>query len=59
MNIDKKDSQNIVNIDKSQKHKYNINLSKIVFGFIAFLIIFLIIIPIFLFKTKQYTILEA
>ncbi len=59
MNIDKKYSQNIVNVDKSQKHKYNRNISKIVFGFIAFLIIFMIIIPIILLKTKQYPILEA
>ena len=59
MNIDKKYSQNIVNVDESQKHKYNINISKIVFGFSAFLIIFMIIIPIILLKTKQYPILEA
>ena len=59
MNIDKKYSQNIVNVDESQKHKYNIHIPTILFGFIIFVIIFIIIIPTVLFKHKLYPILEA
>ena len=59
MTIDKKYSQNIVNVDKSHKHKYTTNISKVVFGFIVFLVIFMIIIPLLLLKNKQYNLLEA
>ncbi len=59
MTIDKKYSQNIVNVDKSHKHKYTTNISKVIFGFIVFLVIFMIIIPLLLLKNKQYNLLEA
>ena len=59
MTTDKKYSQNIVNVDKSHKHKYTTNISKVVFGFIVFLVIFMIIIPLLLLKNKQYNLLEA
>ncbi len=59
MNKDKKYSQNIVNVDKSHKHKYTINISKIVFGFVVFVLIFIIAIPILLLTNKQYNLLEA
>ena len=54
MTIDKKYSQNIVNVDKSHKHKYTTNIPKIVFGFAIFVLIFIIAIPILLLKNKKY-----
>ena len=57
MTIDKKYSQNIVNVDKSHKHKYTTNIPKIVFGFAIFVLIFIIAIPILLLKNKKYNLL--
>ena len=59
MTIDKKYSQNIVNVDKSHKHKYTTNIPKIVFGFAIFVLIFIIAIPILLLKNKKYNLLET
>ncbi len=59
MTIDKNYSQNIVNVDKSHKHKYTTNIPKMVFGFAIFVLIFIIAIPILLLKNKKYTLLEA
>ena len=59
MTIDKKYSQNIVNVDKSHKHKYTTNIPKIVFGFAIFVLIFIIAITILLLKNKKYNLLET
>jgi len=59
MTIDKKYSQNIVNVDKSHKHKYTTNIPKMVFGFAIFVLIFIIAIPILLLKNKKYNLLET
>ena len=59
MTIDKNYSQNIVNVDKSHKHKYTTNIPKIVFGFAIFVLIFIIAIPILLLKNKKYNLLET
>ena len=59
MTIDKKYSQNIVNVDKSHKHKYTTNIPKIVFCFDIFVLIFIIAIPILLLKNKKYNLLET
>jgi len=59
MTIDKNYSQNIVNVDKSHKHKYTTNIPKMVFGFVIFVLIFIIAIPILLLKNKKYNLLET
>ena len=59
MTIDKNYSQNIVNVDKSHKHKYTTNIPKMVFGFAIFVLIFIIAIPILLLKNKKYNLLET
>ena len=59
MTIDKNYSQNIVNVDKSHKHKYTTNIPKIVVGFAIFVLIFIIAIPILLLKNKKYNLLET
>jgi len=59
MTIDKNYSQNIVNVNKSHKHKYTTNIPKIVFGFAIFVLIFIIAIPILLLKNKKYNLLET
>ena len=58
MNTDKY-SQNIVNVNESNKHNYITNIPKMVFGFAIFVLIFIIAIPILLLKNKKYTLLEA
>jgi len=59
MTIDKKYSQNIVNLHDEKKNQININIKKTVLGFVLYLIIFVILIPVILFKSQLYTILEA
>ncbi len=59
MTIDKNYSQNIVNVNKSHKHKYTTNIPKMVFGFAIFVLIFIIAIPILLLKNKKYNLLET
>jgi len=58
MNTDKY-SQNIVNVNESNKHNYITNIPKMLFGFAIFVLIFIIAIPILLLKNKQYNLLEA
>lgn len=58
MNTDKY-SQNIINVNESNKHNYITNIPKMVFGFAIFVLIFIIAIPILLLKNKKYTLLEA
>ncbi|RZD42149.1 MAG: hypothetical protein CXT73_03715 [Methanobacteriota archaeon] len=50
-------SQNIVNLHK--KNQINVDIKKTVVGFILFFIIFVILIPVILFKSQMYGILEA
>ncbi len=51
--------QNIVNIHQENKHNIKTDLLKIFAGFSIFILIFVIIIPVLLFKNKLYSILEA
>lgn len=50
-------SQNIVNLHKKKKIK--VDIKKTVVGFILYFIIFVILIPVILFKSQMYGILEA
>ena len=50
-------SKNIVNIHHDKKIK--VDITKSVFGFILFIVIFVIIIPLLLLKNQMYAILEA
>ena len=50
-------SQNIVNLHK--KNQINVDIKKTVVGFILYFIIFVILIPVILFKSQMYGILEA
>jgi len=57
MTPDNNYSQNIVNLHK--KNQINVDIKKTVVGFILFFIIFVILIPVILFKSQMYGILEA
>ena len=57
MNTDINYSQNIVNLHNEKK--INVDIKKTIVGFFLFFIIFVILIPIILFKSKMYNILEA
>ena len=50
-------SHNIVNLHK--KEHIDVEIEKSVIGFVIFIVIFLIIIPVVLFKNQMYTVLEA
>jgi len=50
-------SQNIVNLHK--KNQIKVDIKKSVVGFILYFIIFVILIPVILFKSQMYGILEA
>jgi len=52
-------SQNIVNIHNEKKDTIEVDIKKTVLGFILFFIIFVILIPVILFKSQMYGILEA
>jgi hypothetical protein len=52
-------SHNIVNIHKETKGKLNINVGKTLFGFVLFIVIFVVIIPFTLFRYNRWSILEA
>ena len=52
-------SQNIVNIHNEKKDIIEVDIKKTVLGFILFFIIFVILIPLILFKSQMYGILEA
>uniref|UniRef100_A0A6C0EPF8 Uncharacterized protein n=1 Tax=viral metagenome TaxID=1070528 RepID=A0A6C0EPF8_9ZZZZ len=52
-------SQNIVNIHHEKKNQINVDIKKTVVGFILFFITFVILIPVILFKSQIYGILEA
>jgi len=52
-------SQNIVNLHHEKKNQINVDIKKTVVGFILFFIIFVILIPVILFKSQMYGILEA
>jgi len=52
-------SQNIVNLHYEKKNQINVDIKKTIVGFILFFIIFVILIPIILFKSQMYNILEA
>ena len=52
-------SQNIANLHHEKKNQMNVNIKKTIVGFISFFIIFVILIPIILFKSQMHNILEA
>jgi len=57
MTPDNNYSQNIVNLHK--KNQIKVDIKKSVVGFILYFIIFVILIPVILFKSQMYGILEA
>ena len=57
MTPDNNYSQNIVNLHNEKKIK--VDIKKTVIGFILYFIIFVILIPLILFKSQMYGILEA
>ena len=57
MTQDNNYSQNIVNLHNEKKIK--VDIKKTVIGFILYFIIFVILIPLILFKSQMYGILEA
>ena len=57
MNTDINYSQNIVNLHNEKK--INVDIKKTIVGFLLFFIIFVILIPVILFKSQMYGILEA
>lgn len=59
MIMDIKNTQNIINIHNENKTQFDLNIEKIGFGFIIFIIIFVILIPIILFKNQMYRTLEV
>lgn len=52
-------SQNIVNLHNDKKNRIKVDIKKTVVGFILYFIIFVILIPVILFKSQMYGILEA
>ena len=59
MDSDSNSSQNIANLHHEKKNEIDVNILKTIVGFISFFIIFVILIPIILFKSQMYNILEA
>ena len=59
MTPDNNYSQNIVNLHNEKQKQIKVDIKKTVVGFILYFIIFVILIPLILFKSQMYGILEA